>query len=278
MTGIVILNYNDSKTTSEMLDKIKSYKILNHIVVVDNNSSDNSLEVLKKYKSDKINIVENKENKGYAYGNNVGIRYLRDNYKCDYVFISNPDIIVSEETIKKLVEDLKNVDVVAPTINQLGESIKGWKLPSLKKQINTITSNRLFKNESIYKENYYIRGLNEVEVVSGCFFGIKDSALKTIGDFDEGTFLYFEENILGYKLKNKNIKTYVDTSVEVIHNLSVSVDKNVKKTKKYKILMNSLFYYEKNIIKSNILRRLILRFFYFIMFLLLKIKNIGGRS
>jgi len=26
MTGIVILNYNDSKTTSEMLDKIKSYK------------------------------------------------------------------------------------------------------------------------------------------------------------------------------------------------------------------------------------------------------------
>ena len=101
MTGIVILNYNDSKTTSEMLDKIKSFKTLNHIVVVDNNSSDDSLKVLEKYKSEKIDIVANKENKGYAYGNNVGIRYLRDTYKCDYVFISNPDIIVSEETIKK---------------------------------------------------------------------------------------------------------------------------------------------------------------------------------
>ena len=278
MTGIVILNYNDSKTTSEMLDKIKSFKTLNHIVVVDNNSSDDSLKVLEKYKSEKIDIVANKENKGYAYGNNVGIRYLRDTYKCDYVFISNPDIIVSEETIKKLAEDLKTVDVVAPTISQLGESIKGWKLPSLKKEINTITSNRLFKNESIYKESYYKEGLNEVEVVSGCFFGIKDATLKAIGDFDEGTFLYFEENILGYKLKCKNIKTYVDTSVEVIHNLSVSVDKNVKKTKKYKILMNSLFYYEKNIIKSNILRRFVLRFFYFVMLVLLKIKNIGGRS
>ncbi len=278
MTGIVILNYNDSKTTSEMLDKIKLFKVLDHIVVVDNNSSDNSLEVLEKYKSKKIDIVVNKENKGYAYGNNVGIKYLRENYKCDYVIISNPDIIVSESTIDVLVEDLKTVDVIAPTINQLGESIKGWKLPSFKKQINTITSNRLFKNESIYKEDYYTKGLNEVEVVSGCFFGIKDSALKKIGDFDEGTFLYFEENILGYKLKNKKIKTYVDTSIEVIHNLSVSVDRNVKKTKKYKILMNSLFYYEKNIIKSNILRRFILRFFYFIMLVLLKIKNVGGRS
>jgi GT2 family glycosyltransferase len=278
MTGIVILNYNDSKTTSEMLDVIKSFKILDHIVVVDNNSSDNSLEVLEKYKSKKIDIVVNKENKGYAYGNNVGIRYLRDTYKCDYVFISNPDIIVDENTFEVLIDDFKKVDVVAPTIKQFGEEIKGWKLPNFKKEINTITSNRLYKNECVYDDAYYKVGLNEVEVVSGCFFGIKDSVLKLIGDFDEGTFLYFEENILGYKLKSKDIKTYVDTSVDVIHNLSVSVDKNVKKTRKYKILMDSLFYYEKNIINSNIFRRVVLRLFYFAMLILLKIKNIGGRS
>ena len=278
MTGIVILNYNDYKTTSEMLENIKNMKVLDHIVVVDNNSSDNSLKELDKYKSKKIDIVANKENKGYAYGNNVGIKYLRDNYKCDYVFISNPDIIVDENTFKVLIEDLKTKDCVAPVIKQLGEDIKGWKLPSMKKEINTITSDRLFKNESIYEDSHYSKDLNEVEVVSGCFFGIKDSALESVGDFDEGTFLYFEENILGYKLKNKNIKTYVDDRVSVIHNLSVSVDKNVKKYKKYKILMNSLFYYEKNILKSNIIRRFVLRLFYCVMIVLLKIKNVGGRA
>ena len=99
MTGIVILNYNDYKTTSEMLENIKNMKVLDHIVVVDNNSSDNSLKELDKYKSKKIDIVANKENKGYAYGNNVGIKYLRDNYKCDYVFISNPDIIHTGQVI-----------------------------------------------------------------------------------------------------------------------------------------------------------------------------------
>ena len=152
MTGIVILNYNDYKTTSEMLENIKNMKVLDHIVVVDNNSSDNSLKELDKYKSKKIDIVANKENKGYAYGNNVGIKYLRDNYKCDYVFISNPDIIVDENTFKVLIEDLKTKDCVAPVIKQLGEDIKGWKLPSMKKEINTITSDRLFKNESIYED------------------------------------------------------------------------------------------------------------------------------
>ena len=172
------------------------------------------------------------------------------------MFISNPDITVSEDTLKTLIKDLDKVDVVAPVISQLGENIKGWMLPSFKKEINTITSNRLFKNESIYSDDYYKNELNAVEVVSGCFFGIKDSVLKKVNDFDEGTFLYFEENILGYKLKEKNIKTYVDNSVTVTHNLSVSVDKNIKKYKKYKILMNSLFYYEKNILKSNIFRRI----------------------
>ncbi|MBQ7239948.1 MAG: glycosyltransferase family 2 protein [Bacilli bacterium] len=278
MTGIVILNYNDSKTTSTMLDSVSVFKSLDHIIVVDNASTDSSVEVLKKYESKKIDIIVNKENKGYSYGNNVGIRYLREKYKCDKVFISNPDITVSEDTLKILIKDLDKVDVVAPVISQLGENIKGWKLPSFKKEINTITSNRLFKNESIYSDDYYEDELNIVEVVSGCFFGINDSVLKKVNDFDEGTFLYFEENILGYKLKEKNIKTYVDNSVTVTHNLSVSVDKNIKKYKKYKILMNSLFYYEKNILKSNIFRRVILKFFYFVMLVLLKIKNIGGRS
>ena len=40
--GIVILNYNDYKTTRIMLDTIKSYRIIDHIVFVDNNSKDRS--------------------------------------------------------------------------------------------------------------------------------------------------------------------------------------------------------------------------------------------
>ena len=75
-TGIVILNYNDYETTINMLNSIKDYDSLDHIVVVDNKSTDNSYEVLKPYESKKIDVIQSKSNKGYSYGNNVGIKYL----------------------------------------------------------------------------------------------------------------------------------------------------------------------------------------------------------
>ena len=278
MVGMVILNYNDFDTTSIYLNQISKYKVIDHIIVVDNNSTDDSYKKLCKYKSNKIDVLSAGENKGYAYGNNLGIRYLRDNYKCEYVFISNPDISLEENDIKVLINDLKEKDVVAPVIKQYNGDVRGWKLPSFKKEINTITSGRLFKKASVYSDEHFNNDLALVDVVPGCFFGIRDNALKKVGDFDEGTFLYFEENILGFKLKKRGFKSYTDTKVSVVHNLSVSVDKSVKKVNKYKILIKSLFYYEKHILKSNIIRRMILRIFYLLMLGLLKIKHIGGRA
>ena len=73
--GIVILNYNDSENTMLMLDDIKNYKILSAIIVVDNHSTDDSFKKLKKYENSKIKIIEAPENKGYAAGNNFGIKY-----------------------------------------------------------------------------------------------------------------------------------------------------------------------------------------------------------
>lgn len=47
--GCLILNYNDSETIENLLNKIKNYNIIDHIIVVDNKSSDNSYEQLLKH-------------------------------------------------------------------------------------------------------------------------------------------------------------------------------------------------------------------------------------
>ena len=67
MLGIVIVNYNDAKTTKRLLDNVKDYQILDKIVVVDNNSTDNSLKELKKYNKKKIEIIENKRNTTFHF-------------------------------------------------------------------------------------------------------------------------------------------------------------------------------------------------------------------
>ena len=74
--GIVILNYNDSDSTIELIERIKNYKILDLIVVVDNNSTDNSFELIKKYESDKIKVLKSNKNNGYGAGNNIGAKFL----------------------------------------------------------------------------------------------------------------------------------------------------------------------------------------------------------
>ena len=277
--GIVILNYNDYKTTRIMLDTIKSYRSIDHIVVVDNNSKDNSYELLKEYESKKIDIIKAKHNNGYSAGNNVGVKHLIKKYNVDYVIISNPDIIVESEvitTMKKQMDKNDDIKVLSPVIHELSKIKRGWMLPTYYGEMITIcnTRQRFHKNYGLYPESHYNELLSEVDVVSGCFFMIRADVIKEVGYFDEGTFLYYEENILGNILKKKGYKTYVLNSVSVTHNLSISVDKSIKKLNKYKILIKSLMYYERKYNKRNIFAMIFLNILFVLSYIFAYIKNL----
>jgi GT2 family glycosyltransferase len=276
--GIVILNYNDWENTSLMLDDIKKYNVLDYIIVVDNNSTDESLEKLEKYQNDKIKIVKSESNKGYAYGNNVGIKYLIDNYEVDNIIISNPDIIVREEDIEILVKDLEddNVSVIAPVIKEPTSVSKGWHLPTFASELaSNIPYFHFIENKMLsYDEECYNTKLTEVEVVKGCFFIIKKDVFEKINFFDENTFLYYEEIIIGKKLKDLGLKTYVDNEVVVIHALSQSVDKSINRINKFKILKSSQYYYEKYINKLDIFKLILLKISYYINLFISRIINI----
>ena len=73
--GIVIVNYNDYVSTSKLINNIKDYKILKHIVIVDNNSTDDSYKKLKEFESNRITIIKNSSNH-YSSGLNIGAKYL----------------------------------------------------------------------------------------------------------------------------------------------------------------------------------------------------------
>lgn len=279
--GIIILNYNDSENTKIMLEEIKNYKVLNYIIVVDNNSSDDSLKELKPYENKKIKIVSSSSNKGYAAGNNVGIKYLLENYEVDNIIISNPDIIVSEKAIINLIDKLKNPDIslIAPTIKEPTGISRGWKLPTfLSELVSNIPYFHYLENKILaYKAEAYQTPLTEVEVVKGCFFIIKSNIFKEINFFDENTFLYYEEIIIGKKLKDLGYKTFVDNETTVIHALSQSVDKSINRINKFKILKNSQYYYEKYINKMDIYKLLILRIFYYMNLYISKTINLFRR-
>lgn len=268
-TGIIILNYNDLENTKEMLNQIKEYQCLDKIVVVDNCSTDHSYEQLKKYESKKITLLKAKKNKGYASGNNIGLKYLSEETTCELAIISNPDILVKESVIEELIDSFKrnpDISFLGPKVLEQGRISKGWKAPTLKSDLlSNINFFQRFSTKLLkYPDEHYKEEFAKVEAIHGCFFLARLKDFQKIGYFDPNTFLYYEENILAKKCEMKNLGTYVNTKVAVVHNLSQSVDKSLNKIKKYKRLKESQYYYETKYNKINFLGKFALRLTYYI--------------
>ena len=83
--------------------------------------------------------------------------------------------------------------------------------------------------------------------------------------FDENTFLYYEENILGYKLKEKGYKQFLLPNCSYIHNHSISINKSIKSvSKRLKHAYDSREYYCLQYLKINKLEQLILHCTFYI--------------
>ena len=266
--GMCIVNYNDYKTTKRLIDNIINYKCLDKIVVVDNKSTDNSLINLKKLESKKIKIIASNKNGGYSYALNIGCKYLIEEFKELTIIVSNSDIIIDSENdlieLAKIVSD--NRVVVAPTIIEGNNLNRGWKIPKPTDDIlqNIFYFHRYFKKKIMYPDNYYHKKLSKVEVVSGSFFLINSKHLENINYFDDKVFLYYEENILGVKTKKAGKSMVVVNDIDVVHDHSVTIDKSLKAIKRYDILKQSQYYFEKYYNKANWLQLLLLKITTFI--------------
>lgn len=248
--GMVIINYNDYKTTCTLLDNIKEYKCLDLIVVVDNNSTDDSLKYLNKYENKKINIIVSKSNKGYASGLNLGAKYIIDKLKTCNIIFSNSDVIINkEEALEKLNSDIDkySIGVIGPTIVENRSLNRGWMMPTVKDEIkfNLPFISRKYLKEIRYDDDHYNEEISLVGVVSGCFFCCSGKALKEVDYFDENTFLYYEEQILAKKMEKIDKQVAVDNNVIIIHDHSVTIDKNINRINKYKALRKSQRYFVK---------------------------------
>jgi|GEM_PF-146195 len=252
----IILNYNDEINTNRLVNIIKDYQFINKIIIVDNCSPDGSYDRLRNLASSKIDVIQSDKNGGYAYGNNFAVRYLTTIDSFDYVAISNPDVDTSEEAYLKcltFLEENDDVAICAPKMLDLNgkpHPLSGWRLRSLKGDImdTSLLLTGLFKRPHIemYSEKKLSKDVAYVDCVAGSFFIIRYTAFEEVGFFDEHTFLYYEEDILGNKLNKVDYKNVVLNTCTFTHYESVTIDKNLSSSRKFLTLQNSKYYYHKN--------------------------------
>lgn len=234
MVGIILLNYKSAKDCICCVSSVETKTAVPYkIYIVDSCSPDDSFAVLSQYYTSRVNVevLRSPINGGYSYGNNFGIRKAIEE-GADALLIMNPDIILENNAIDIMYNELVNVQnlaVVGPRIiSTEGKDIQfasklytisgflSSKKPLAYLRIKRITENRYYSFNS--EDDFIFQGM-----VSGCCFMIKANEFQSVGFFDTNVFLFYEEDVLAYKLFRINKLTKIISNALVEHNHSNTV-------------------------------------------------------
>lgn len=239
MVALVVLNYNDYETTSQFVTSIRDYESIGKIIVVDNCSTDDSYIQLCTLQSEKVDVLRTEANRGYASGNNFGVRYALQQYGPEYIIISNPDVEFKAEIIdilREKAEQKENMGVITCIMNCISgiQLESAWKKPRYRDYLisSMPLTNRLIGSIMTYSQAELAGEVVEVDAVPGSFFMISARAFVDVDGMDERTFLYCEESILAARLHQKGYRNYLVTTAEYIHKHSVSINKSISSVKR----------------------------------------------
>ncbi len=222
---VIIVSYNVKYFLEQALASVQraSKNISAETIVVDNASSDGSVAMIRS-RFPGVQLIENKENKGFATANNQAIRIS----KGEYVLLLNPDTLVQEDAFEKTLRFMDN----HPDAGALGVKMidgKGIFLPESKRALPTpkvafykMTGlSALFPKSEIFGR-YHLgfldeNKIHEVEVLSGAFMLIRKKALGETGLLDETFFMYGEDVDLSYRITKAGYKNYYFPETRILH-------------------------------------------------------------
>ncbi len=239
--AVVIPNLNGETILPLAVDSLLEQTIQATIIVVENASTDNSLEVLESY-GQKITVLINDTNLGFAGGVNTGIRYALER-GFDAVALFNNDAIARSNWLENLVATMNSYSEAGIVTGQIqlgdgksldstGEFYTTWGLPYPRGRERPVDS---------YPEEEYVFG------ASGGASLYRTSMLKEIGLFDEHFFAYYEDTDISFRAQLYGWKIRYTPDAVVSHRQGETSKKMVKGFTVYQTFKNLPVLFVKNV-------------------------------
>jgi GT2 family glycosyltransferase len=241
--AIVVLNWNGFRDTEKCIDSLmlQTHKDFS-IIIIDNGSIDESLEKLKQLEEthDKVTVIANRTNKGFAGGVNTGIRYALEK-DFDSVALFNNDAIADKDWLLNLDKEMGRDGALVVTgllLNMGGEKIDStseqysvWGMPFPRS-----------------------RGISTTHSpASGFVFGAtggaslyKTTLFKEIGLFDESFFAYYEDVDVSFRTQLAGHKVYF-TNQAIAYHKQGATSKKIPGFTVYQTFKNIPLLYTKNV-------------------------------
>ncbi|MDO9104115.1 MAG: glycosyltransferase family 2 protein [Methylovulum sp.] len=227
--SIVVVTYNNADVINDciaaLLSAIDKLVFTAQLLIIDNKSDDATIAALQAYvHDDRIKVIENKTNRGFGAGHNIGLSQADSCYH----IICNPDIVINDTAIGILADYMgqhPDIGILCPKLLNADGSLQAnnhrepnildlalrrlapiWLKKRLKKRMDAY-----IMLDVGYEHSY------EVPFVSGAFMFCRTDVLKKVGGFDERYFLYFEDADLSRKVRQQGYRTVYCPDASVVH-------------------------------------------------------------
>ncbi len=237
MIGIVILNYNNYSDTQNCIESLLSLdsSVDFKVFLVDNSSRmeehektlayfrtiDEKALYLENWKQERQErdfpryvYIRTDRNLGYGKGNNVALRLMALDKTIDYALVLNTDILFTKPFLAEMKDYLQQhpqVAMAAPLLYGRNGKIDLSCARDIKNIYHFIAmipgmrhcqwlQKKAMSTYLLLKPVDMSRPV-KTELISGACFMISMRLFEEIGFFDQHTFLYYEEDILGAKVK-----------------------------------------------------------------------------
>lgn len=203
---IIVLHYKNWKDTNECLSSLDKLDY-------PSTGSGQGFEII---------VIDNdKENKGFAGGNNIGIKQALKK-DADYILLLNNDTIVEPDFLKGLIkagESDKEAGILGPVIYEYPSNkihFTGGKINWLYTKGTHVqgTRNNPPAGEAGKQET------KETDYVTGCCMLIKREVIDKIGLMSEDYFLYYEDVDWCLRARKAGFKCIIVSTAKIWHKVS----------------------------------------------------------
>lgn len=193
--ALLLLNWNTPVHTASCIRSLLHHcnTALFDLIIADNGSTDGSLDRLRADFPELI-YLDNRENLGYAEGNNRAIQYsISRGYT--YSLVMNNDTEVSTDLVNGLYQHLEQhpeAGAAQPAIYWMHRRSSLWNGRGCYGQF----SGRVYNRKEISGTAF-----QQADWLTGCCMMVRNSILKQHGGFNRQFFLYYEDTELSFRIR-----------------------------------------------------------------------------
>lgn len=218
---IILVNYNGSSDTRECLRSLAEIMYQPYDVIVVDNGSRDAKEAQELQKSfPDVTVIRSEENKGFAGGNNIGIKVAEER-RSDYVLLLNNDTTVDPKFLDAMIATAEvntRVGMVGAKIYYHAEPETIWYDGSSFSWSNGVKHTRI----SIRDAQPSDTTPRSTGFITGCAMLVRMSALKKIGLLEESFFMYHEDVDWCLRARNEEFLLMMAPGAHVWHKVARS--------------------------------------------------------